>query len=55
MKLVKLLDLIVLKILKKNDNLFIFSEKAKNLMTKDSDIELSSIDDHNNIKKKLSK
>ena len=36
---------------KRNDNLFIFSEKAKNLMTNDNDIELSSIGHNYNIKK----
>ena len=39
---------------KRKNNLFIFSEKAKYLMTKDSDIELSSIDNNNNNIKKLS-
>ena len=44
---------------KKINNIFVFSEKAKNLMTNDDDIELSSIDHNYNINKsppkKLSK
>ena len=38
------------KIIKKKDNHFIFSEKAKNLMINDNDIELSSIEHNYNIK-----